>query len=89
MQVSASHILVETAEQANQLKAQIQAGESFSELARKISKCPSGGNGGSLGTFGEGQMVKPFQDAAFALEVGGLSDPVQTQFGYHLIQRTA
>jgi len=58
-------------------------------LAAKHSKCPSGKQGGNLGLFGPGQMVKPFDDAARAMEVGKISDPVQTQFGYHLIKRTA
>ena len=64
-------------------------GIAISELAKTFSKCPSGQNGGDLGLFGRGQMVKPFEDATFNLSVGGVSTPVQTQFGYHLIQRTS
>jgi parvulin-like peptidyl-prolyl isomerase len=86
-QVRASHILVETEQQALDLHKQISEGQDFGLLAKTYSKCPSGQNGGDLGTFGRGQMVKPFEDAAFALDVNGLSQPVQTQFGYHLITR--
>ena len=87
MQVRAKHILVQTLNEAVTLKEKISAGEDFSALAKLHSKCPSGQNGGDLGLFGRGQMVKPFEDAAFSLPVGGLSTPVQTQFGYHLVQR--
>lgn len=89
MPVSASHILVPTQERAVELHKQITEGADFSELAAINSNCPSRANGGALGTFDKGQMVKPFEDAAFALEVDGLSEPVQTQFGWHLIKRTA
>ncbi|MCK5444610.1 MAG: peptidylprolyl isomerase [Rhodospirillaceae bacterium] len=102
--VSCSHILLmhaqsdrSTAErtkeeaetQINELKAKIADGGDFAELAREHSDCPSGKDGGELGTFGKGQMVKEFEDAAFAMEVGETSDVVETDFGYHLIQRTA
>ena len=87
--VSASHILVPTLNEAVEVKNKLNEGQDFAALARKMSKCPSGQNGGSLGTFGRGQMVKPFEDATFALPVGTISEPVQTQFGYHIIQRTA
>jgi len=89
MQVRAKHILVQSLNEAVTLKEKISMGEDFSALAKIHSKCPSGQNGGDLGMFGRGQMVKPFEDATFGLEIGGLSNPVQTQFGYHLIQRTA
>ena len=89
MQVRAKHILVQTLNEAMDLHTKITSGEDFSQLAKTFSKCPSGQNGGDLGLFGRGQMVKPFEDAAFNLDVGGLSTPVQTQFGYHLVQRTA
>jgi peptidyl-prolyl cis-trans isomerase C len=88
-QVTASHILVPDLATAVQLKEQVDGGASFAQLAATHSKCPSGNNGGNLGPFGRGMMVKPFEDAAFALEVGKVSEPVQTQFGYHLIHRTA
>ena len=88
MQVRAKHILVESLNTAVTLKEKIALGEDFSTLAKLHSKCPSGQNGGHLGVFSRGQMVKPFEDAAFSSEVGQVSGPVQTQFGYHLIQRT-
>ena len=86
--IQAKHILVETEEQANDLYNKIvNEGKDFGELAAANSKCPSGQNGGNLGNFGRGQMVKPFEDAAFALAVGSISEPVQTQFGWHIIRR--
>lgn len=87
--VSASHILVPTLNEAVEVKNKLNEGTDFATLARKVSKCPSGQNGGALGTFGRGQMVKPFEDATFALPVGTTSEPVQTQFGYHIIHRSA
>ena len=88
-QVSARHILVASLSEAENLHKQITEGADFGLLARANSKCPSGQNGGDLGTFGRGMMVQPFEDVSFGLEVGGLSGPIQTQFGYHLINRTA
>lgn len=88
-QVAAQHILVETQEQAQALRQQILEGQDFGMLAQQNSRCPSGQQGGNLGMFQQGQMVPQFEQAAFALEVGGLSEPVQTQFGWHLIKRTA
>jgi len=90
MQVRASHILVASLGEAAHLQEQIIAGADFGLIAQSHSKCPSGRNGGDLGMFGRGQMVKPFEDATFGLEVGGMTaEPVPTQFGYHLIKRTA
>ena len=89
MQVSASHILVQSLDQAVNLKNQISEGADFASLASQHSLCPSKAQGGNLGMFGRGQMVKPFEDATFALQPGQVSDPVQTQFGYHLIKRNA
>lgn len=89
MQVTARHILVQTLNEATELHNKIVEGQDFGQVAAKFSKCPSGRTGGDLGSFGRGAMVKPFEDATFELEVGQLSAPVQTQFGYHLIQRTA
>lgn len=88
-QVTARHILVNSLSEAETLHKQIIEGSDFGLLARSESKCPSGQNGGDLGTFSRGQMVPPFENATFELEVGGLSLPVQTQFGYHIINRTA
>lgn len=87
--VSARHILVQTLQEAQNLKSQIVSEDDFSRLAGQHSRCPSGKQGGNLGTFSRGQMVKPFEDATYALTVGAVSEPVQTQFGYHLIFRTA
>jgi len=89
MQVRASHILVPTLAEAVNLKEQVSKGADFAQLAKQHSKCPSGQNGGDLGPFGRGMMVKPFEDVAFGSDVGVTSGPVQTQFGYHLIKRTA
>mgnify|MGYP001272199882 CR=1 FL=1 len=86
--ISARHILVEDESKAKELLTKIKAGESFQELAKAHSKCPSGREGGDLGQFGKGQMVKEFEDAAFSLNAGDVSEPVKTQFGYHLIMRT-
>lgn len=89
MKVRASHILVKTEEEVNDLVAKLKDGADFAELAQECSLCPSGKQGGDLGFFGKGMMVKPFEDAAFALEeIGQVSDPVETQFGWHLIQLT-
>ena len=87
-EIRASHILVQTEDEAKKLYDEIQNGKSFADIAQAVSLCPSGKNGGDLGFFGKGMMVKPFEDAAFALEVGEVSQPVQTQFGWHLIQLT-
>lgn len=87
--VRASHILVDTEEEALELKKRIENGESFESLAREYSKCMSREKGGNLGFFKRGQMVKPFEDAAFSLPVGVVSDPVKTEYGWHLIKVTS
>lgn len=84
----ASHILVDSLEQANSILAEANA-LNFGTLAQQHSKCPSKARGGDLGEFGPGMMVKPFEDATMATPVGEISQPVQTQFGYHLIHRIA
>ncbi len=81
----ASHILVETEEEAKEIKAQLDDGADFAEMARDKSTGPSGPNGGALGWFGKGQMVPEFETAVLGLEKGQISDPVQTQFGWHLV----
>lgn len=87
--IKASHILVEKQSQALKILQELDSGSEFKELARKYSTCPSGKRGGDLGSFGRGQMVKPFEDAAFKLNVGEVTkNPVKTQFGYHIIKRT-
>lgn len=85
---SARHILVDTEEQCVDLKNQIADGADFANVAREHSQCPSSSRGGELGTFGRGQMVKEFEDVVFSADVGAVQGPVQTQFGYHLIEVT-
>lgn len=83
----ASHILVASEKQALELKQQIEAGQSFADLAGKHSQCPSGRDGGNLGQFNKGDMVPEFDKVIFSeLPIGQVSEPVRTQFGYHLIQ---
>lgn len=84
--VRAAHILVKTAYEAQQIKKEIDNGGSFEAYAKAYSLCPSGKNGGDLGYFGKGQMVKEFEKAAFELPAGEVSKPVYTQFGWHLIK---
>lgn len=84
--VTAKHILVATEEEAKTAKEEISNGTlSFEEAAKKYSTCPSKEQGGNLGSFSRGMMVKEFEDVAFDIEVGIVSEPVKTQFGYHLI----
>ncbi len=82
---NASHILVETEDEAKALVEELAAGGDFAALAKDKSKGPSGANGGQLGWFGKGQMVPPFEAATLALSDGEISAPVQTQFGWHVI----
>ncbi len=101
--VQASHILLmyagsarssatrskeEAQAQIGQIKTELEGGGDFAALARQHSDCGSAAAGGDLGSFGRGQMVKPFEDAVFALTVGDTSDIVETEFGYHIIHRT-
>lgn len=98
--IRASHILVKVAKDADaatkaaarkkieDVQKRLKKGEKFSDLARAVSEGPSSKNGGDLGFFGRGQMVKPFEDAAFALKKGEVSGIVETQFGYHIIKLT-
>lgn len=84
--VNASHILVDSEKQADMISEKIKAGDDFAELAKEYSSCPSKNNGGNLGTFHSGQMVKEFDDAVFAMKENEISSPVKTQFGYHIIK---
>ncbi len=85
--VSAKHILVADEDACNTILADIQNGtKTFEDAAKESSTCPSGQQGGDLGEFGKGQMVKEFEDAAFAAEIGAIVGPVKTQFGFHLIK---
>lgn len=85
---SARHILVDTEEQCNELKQQIESGSDFAEVAQQHSTCPSGSKGGDLGQFGPGQMVKEFDEVVFSGELNQVHGPVKTQFGYHLLEIT-
>ena len=82
---NASHILVATQEEAEALVAELEGGADFAELAREHSTGPSGPNGGQLGWFTAGMMVPSFEEAGFALEVGEVSPPVETRFGWHVV----
>ncbi len=85
-EVNASHILVATEEEAQALIEELEGGADFAALAAEHSTGPSGPNGGQLGWFTRGQMVPEFEEAAFALETGAVSTPIQTQFGWHVIK---
>ena len=85
---SARHILVPSETDCNTLKNMIEGGEDFAEIAKVHSKCPSGQQGGGLGEFSPGQMVKEFDEVVFSGEIGKVLGPVKTQFGYHLIEIT-
>ena len=85
-EVHARHILVETEDQAKKIEDELKKGADFAELAKKESKDPGASDGGDLGFFTKEQMVPEFSTVAFALEPGKISDPVQTQFGWHIIK---
>jgi peptidyl-prolyl cis-trans isomerase C len=85
IEVRASHLLVDTEEEALKLREEILEGKDFADVAAEVSKCPSGSKGGDLGFFSKGMMVPEFDEASFSLEVGELSEPVKTQFGWHLL----
>lgn len=83
----AKHILVEHKFEADDLVRKINEGTPFEKLAQDFSMCPSGKDGGDLGEFSRGMMVKPFEEAVLSLGTGEVSNPIKTQFGYHLILR--
>ena len=85
---SARHILVDTEEKCVELKGEIEGGADFADVAREHSSCPSGREGGALGEFGPGQMVKEFDDVVFSRDLNVVHGPVKTQFGYHLLEIT-
>jgi foldase protein PrsA len=88
--IKCSHILVEKQSQALAILERLKKGEKFAELAKELSlDTGSGKRGGDLGYFGRGKMVKPFESVAFALTIGQVSEPVKTEFGYHIIKRFA
>ena len=86
---SARHILVADEQACTNLKTEIEGGADFAAVAREHSECPSGKQGGDLGEFSPGQMVREFDEVVFSADVGKVHGPVKTQFGYHLIEITA
>lgn len=86
---TARHILVETRQKCEDIKRQIEAGADFAQLAREHSQCPSGQQGGDLGEFSSGEMVEEFDQVIFSGDLGKIHGPVQTQFGFHLIEVTS
>ncbi|MDP2326379.1 MAG: peptidylprolyl isomerase [Gammaproteobacteria bacterium] len=85
---TARHILVPDQVTCNDLKTRIEGGEDFAAIAKQYSECPSGQQGGDLGEFSPGMMVKEFDTVVFSADMGAVHGPVQTQFGYHLIEIT-
>jgi len=88
-QATARHILVDNEALCEELKTKIIDGTDFGDVAREHSTCPSGRRGGDLGTFGPGQMVKEFDAVVFSANLNEVQGPVQTQFGYHLLEVTS
>lgn len=89
MLATARHILVDSADKAQQLKDEITGGADFAALAKEHSSCPSGAQGGDLGQFGKGMMVKEFDEVVFSAPLNEVQGPVQTQFGFHLLEVTS
>jgi len=87
-EATARHILVDNERLCEELKTKILDGASFEDVAREHSTCPSGSRGGDLGSFGPGQMVKEFDAVVFSANLNEVQGPVQTQFGYHLLEVT-
>ena len=88
-QATARHILVDSEARCNELKDEIANGADFADVARANSSCPSSAQGGDLGSFGPGMMVPEFDQVVFSGEVGVVHGPVQTQFGFHLLEITS
>jgi peptidyl-prolyl cis-trans isomerase C len=88
-QATARHILVSTEEKCNELKASIEGGADFAQVAKEFSSCPSKRDGGNLGSFGPGQMVPEFDTVVFSAPINVVQGPVRTQFGYHLVEVTS
>ncbi len=88
-QATARHLLVDSEEKCLALKEKIEAGEDFAEIAKQHSTCPSNAQGGDLGSFGPGQMVPEFDKVVFSAPLNKVQGPVQTQFGYHLLEVTS
>ncbi|MFX1343621.1 MAG: peptidylprolyl isomerase [Promethearchaeota archaeon] len=86
--IKASHILVDKFSRAKEIIEDLEAGEKFESLAQKYSNCPSKKKGGNLGEFSKGDMVVEFWNACSKLKIGEISQPVKTQYGYHIIKRT-
>ncbi|MGB5246880.1 MAG: peptidylprolyl isomerase [Woeseia sp.] len=86
---TARHILVDSADQCQQLKDEIDGGADFADVAKEHSTCPSGQRGGELGEFGPGMMVKEFDEVVFSADLNTVQGPVKTQFGYHLLEVTS
>jgi peptidyl-prolyl cis-trans isomerase C len=86
---AARHILVESETECQKLKDQIEQGADFAAVAKEHSTCPSGKDGGALGKFKPGQMVREFDEVVFSAPVGVVQGPVKTQFGYHLVEVTS
>jgi len=89
MKATARHILVDTQEKCEDIKKQIESGTDFTKLAKEHSQCPSGKQGGDLGEFTPGHMVKEFDQVVFNQEIGRVHGPIRTQFGFHLIEITS
>ncbi|CAM5524845.1 peptidylprolyl isomerase [Eoetvoesiella caeni] len=88
-QATARHILVSTEEKCNELKTAIEQGADFAQVAKENSSCPSSRDGGNLGSFGPGQMVREFDEVVFSAPINEVQGPVKTQFGYHLLEVTS
>ena len=84
----ARHILVSSKEACDDLKSQIEGGADFAQLAKSHSECPSGKQGGDLGEFSPGEMVREFDEVVFKADLGKVHGPIKTDFGYHLIEIT-